>query len=409
MDTIESHSLGQCCCESASRRHASELQSSPYRQYDEAARMDWKNDMTSADIGLGINFHRPATNKDLASLLTGIASYERAVGRAFLAQRSQSFASLPDSGSLESPTEADVAPSPSIPRSSSMASLYSSQLSSPQNGYVSPITSYCSDFMQGPTSLKRPDTTSKHSYTDLRTGYQDNFATSGSHGFDSSNPHISSPTQALGDDFNHFIDSFDINSLQDFSRGQLHAGFDQPEDFTSPRSESPLMLPSDLPNYAANNEHDHPHPHPTVSTSVDRQPTPSISEASGSTPTQSRPPMRHTKSSGWTEEADEQLRREVINSRQSTSSKSIQWSQIASRITGKTGVQCQARWAEALDQNIRKGRWSAQEDKALRMGFREVGTCWSKIAEVVQSRTQRQCRSRWLQLNSAFQASNSHV
>ncbi|KAI8811989.1 hypothetical protein BJ742DRAFT_768563 [Cladochytrium replicatum] len=74
------------------------------------------------------------------------------------------------------------------------------------------------------------------------------------------------------------------------------------------------------------------------------------------------------------------------------------WNKIAERIPGRTPVQCIARYQEALDPTVRKGKWCAEEDRLLRAGLEEYGKCWVKIASRIPGRTQRQCRTRWLQL-----------
>ncbi|KAI8140269.1 Homeodomain-like protein [Fennellomyces sp. T-0311] len=76
----------------------------------------------------------------------------------------------------------------------------------------------------------------------------------------------------------------------------------------------------------------------------------------------------------------------------------IPWNRIAERIPNRTGIQCQARWTEALDPTVRKGKWSEEEDVLLRAGVEKFGRCWIRIAETVPGRTQRQCRTRWMQI-----------
>ncbi|KAI7885090.1 hypothetical protein K492DRAFT_124319 [Lichtheimia hyalospora FSU 10163] len=78
----------------------------------------------------------------------------------------------------------------------------------------------------------------------------------------------------------------------------------------------------------------------------------------------------------------------------------IPWNRIAERIPNRTGIQCQARWTEALDPSVRKGKWSEAEDALLRAGVDKFGRCWIRIAETVPGRTQRQCRTRWMQIKS---------
>jgi len=78
----------------------------------------------------------------------------------------------------------------------------------------------------------------------------------------------------------------------------------------------------------------------------------------------------------------------------------IPWNKIASRIPHRTGIQCQARWSEALDPSVRKGKWSPEEDEVLKEGVRRYGRCWIRIAELIDGRTQRQCRTRWVQIKN---------
>ncbi|KAG0263432.1 hypothetical protein DFQ27_001761 [Actinomortierella ambigua] len=64
----------------------------------------------------------------------------------------------------------------------------------------------------------------------------------------------------------------------------------------------------------------------------------------------------------------------------------------------RLGIQAQARWAEALDPRVRRGPWSAVEDALLERAVQECSKCWIKISEWMPGRTQRQCRTRWVQL-----------
>jgi hypothetical protein len=75
------------------------------------------------------------------------------------------------------------------------------------------------------------------------------------------------------------------------------------------------------------------------------------------------------------------------------------WSHIASlTVPGRTGVQAQARWSEALDPRVKKGPWSPEEDALLLEGVERSDKCWIWIADMIEGRTQRQCRTRWVQL-----------
>ena len=77
----------------------------------------------------------------------------------------------------------------------------------------------------------------------------------------------------------------------------------------------------------------------------------------------------------------------------------IPWGMIATLLPRRrTGIQCQARWSEALDPTVRKGKWTPEEDEMLFKGVGEHGQCWIKVASKVKGRTQRQIRTRWMQI-----------
>jgi hypothetical protein len=77
----------------------------------------------------------------------------------------------------------------------------------------------------------------------------------------------------------------------------------------------------------------------------------------------------------------------------------IPWGVIATMLPRRrTGIQCQARWSEALDPTIRKGKWTTEEDEMLFKGVEEFGQCWIKVSSRVKGRTQRQIRTRWMQI-----------
>ncbi|KAI8643109.1 Homeodomain-like protein [Parasitella parasitica] len=78
----------------------------------------------------------------------------------------------------------------------------------------------------------------------------------------------------------------------------------------------------------------------------------------------------------------------------------IPWNRVAENIPHRTGIQCQARWTEALDPAVRKGRWHPEEDRQLSAAIVKYGCCWIRVASMIPTRTQRQCRTRWNQIHS---------
>ncbi|KAI9236575.1 MAG: Homeodomain-like protein, partial [Podila humilis] len=71
------------------------------------------------------------------------------------------------------------------------------------------------------------------------------------------------------------------------------------------------------------------------------------------------------------------------------------WGLIVKSIDGRSGIQAQARWSEALDPQVRRGKWSLREDRLLFEGVEKHARCWIRIADGIPGRTQRQCRTRW--------------
>ncbi|GJJ72566.1 hypothetical protein EMPS_04924 [Entomortierella parvispora] len=80
------------------------------------------------------------------------------------------------------------------------------------------------------------------------------------------------------------------------------------------------------------------------------------------------------------------------------------WSSVVQatpRLAGiRTGVQAQARWSEALDPQVLKGPWTEAEDQLLMQRVEQFAKCWIWIADGIPGRTQRQCRTRWVQIQT---------
>lgn len=81
------------------------------------------------------------------------------------------------------------------------------------------------------------------------------------------------------------------------------------------------------------------------------------------------------------------------------------WVTVADHIGGRTGQQCLHRYEKALNPEIKRGRWSPEEDELLRKAVAEAGEkiVWSRIRQSVPGRTDVQCRERWVNvLNPAL-------
>lgn len=99
----------------------------------------------------------------------------------------------------------------------------------------------------------------------------------------------------------------------------------------------------------------------------------------------------------WSKSEDQALTEAVQYFQKLTNSEPLPWNGIAENIPHRTGIQCQARFTEALDPAVRKGRWYADEDELLSAAISKYGCCWIRVASMIPTRTQRQCRTRWNQ------------
>ena len=83
----------------------------------------------------------------------------------------------------------------------------------------------------------------------------------------------------------------------------------------------------------------------------------------------------------WTEEEDRLLIEQVrIHGAQN-------WSQIANNLEGRIGKQCRERWHNHLNPDIKKNRWSEEEDLKILQLHQEYGNKWSEIAKFLNGRT----------------------
>ena len=92
----------------------------------------------------------------------------------------------------------------------------------------------------------------------------------------------------------------------------------------------------------------------------------------------------------WTEEEDEKLRQAV----KEFGGKN--WKRIASKLSGRSDVQCLHRWQKVLRPGLIKGPWTPEEDKTVVRLVKIYGTKkWSLIARQLNGRLGKQCRERW--------------
>ena len=76
----------------------------------------------------------------------------------------------------------------------------------------------------------------------------------------------------------------------------------------------------------------------------------------------------------------------------------IDWARVASEIQGRSTKQCRERWNNHLDPKIKRGNWSYEEDDFLLKEQARLGNKWSKIASMLEGRTENAVKIRWKSL-----------
>ena len=97
------------------------------------------------------------------------------------------------------------------------------------------------------------------------------------------------------------------------------------------------------------------------------------------------------KSSCWTAEEDEVLRREI----KALSHVWGKWALIALHLPGRSGKQCRERWHNCLDPHISNHPWTDEEDLIIQMGVQAHGHKWTWIASKLKGRTDNAVKNRY--------------
>lgn len=90
----------------------------------------------------------------------------------------------------------------------------------------------------------------------------------------------------------------------------------------------------------------------------------------------------------WTAQEDQKLI-DAVRTHQKN------WKAIASCVGTRTPAQCLHRWKQSRDPSISRGKWTEEDDAKLVAAVEKCGRQWARIAAEIPGRTGAQCRERY--------------
>ncbi|CCH43008.1 hypothetical protein BN7_2555 [Wickerhamomyces ciferrii] len=76
----------------------------------------------------------------------------------------------------------------------------------------------------------------------------------------------------------------------------------------------------------------------------------------------------------------------------------IDWESIGEILQTRKAKDCRKRWTNSLDPNLKKGKWTKEEDDSLLLSYNKHGSSWQKISLEIPGRTDDQCAKRYIEV-----------
>lgn len=79
----------------------------------------------------------------------------------------------------------------------------------------------------------------------------------------------------------------------------------------------------------------------------------------------------------------------------------VKWDYVSKRVSSsgfRKAKDCRKRWTNSLDPNLRRGKWTEEEDQLLIKAHEKYGPSWQKVSAEIVGRTDDQCAKRYLEV-----------
>ena len=73
----------------------------------------------------------------------------------------------------------------------------------------------------------------------------------------------------------------------------------------------------------------------------------------------------------------------------------VDWRIVSNHVPGRDRKTCRKRWYQTVGSSVRNGHWQSDEDTRLLNAVQSCGEGWTRVSELVQTRSGDQCMKRW--------------